>query len=77
MWEIKHTNENGSNKTRIIQHAHKLYLERTRKQSESEHWSKTLKDQSKRKKFCDPPQSKSSKMSNAKRTGDKWVSGSD
>ena len=55
MLEVEHSDHSEWNDAKILQEAHRLYIERTSKKFELEHSYKMLKDQSKWRAICDPP----------------------
>ena len=76
MQEVERTNKDRSNRDRILQYAHKLYFNGTRKKFDLKHWYKMLRDQPELKKICDPPKSRSSNPK-SEEARDKGMDGSD
>ena len=81
MLEVERINQSGWNEVMILEAAHKLYKERTRKKSNLEHWYELLKDQPKWRAICDSPKSGSgsSKRSHPRteEAGEEGVGGSE
>ena len=79
--EVERINQSGWNEVMILEAAHKLYTECTRKKFDLEHWYEMLKDQPKWRAICDPPKSGSgsTKRSNpdTEEAGDEAVGGSE
>jgi len=79
MLEVERSNHSGWKDAKILQEAHRLYIERTMKNFPLEYWNEMLKDQPKWRAICDPPKSgsESSKRSkpDTEEVGDKSVGG--
>jgi len=66
MLEVERSNHSGWNDVKIVQEAHRLYIERTSKKFELEHWYEMLNDQPKWQAICDPPKSGSGSSKRSK-----------